>query len=238
MSASLALVIVMIVVSGTLSDRVYEEDRMYRAPEAFQQSLSWLRGLRPTVLRLNSPQLLALPSENLRFAGPPSLGPPAYEHKTMGMFNPSIARAPRGLCPRCAYVLTLRVDPLHQCDASSPLLATPSGSPIATGAWFKGTALGVADHNMSVLAWTWYLARPEDQVNAVGFTSRWFVPPASHGLFPPPWSKPAYDVRLLNFDEQHIFATFNCKACTFSVALLQITGRVTPDGGITRLRAW
>eukprot|EP00966_Prymnesium_polylepis_P103891 2405808-Prymnesium_polylepis.1 len=91
---------------------------------------------------------------------------------------------------------------------------------------------------MNVLAWTWFLARPEDQVNMLGHVARWFVPPAVHGLYPPPWSKPVYDVRLINFDKSHIFATFNCKSCTFSIALLMLTGDVTTDGGISDLRAW
>ena len=38
-------------------------------------------------------------------------------------------------------------------------------SQIATGAWFKGTALGVLDADLNVLDWTWFLARPEDQVS-------------------------------------------------------------------------
>ena len=47
-----------------------------------------------------------------------------------------------------------------------------------------------------------------------------------------------YDFRLLNFDETRVFATFNCKACTFSVALVHVIGDVTADGGISGLRAW
>ena len=83
----------------------------------------------------------------------------------MAMFNPSLARAPKGLCPRCAYLVSLRLDTLHQCDASSPLFAKHQfGKAIATGAWFKGTVLGVADSAMNVLSWSWFLARPEDQV--------------------------------------------------------------------------
>ena len=146
-------------------DRVYDADRMYGARAAFSAtSERFLRGFTPVVLALDAPpQLLELPRERLKFDGPPSLGPPAKAHE-MGMFNPSLARAPKGLCPRCAYLVSIRLDPLHQCDASSPLFVRqPYGKAIATGAWFKGTAIGVADSSLNLLAWTWFLARPEDQ---------------------------------------------------------------------------
>ena len=32
--------------------------------------------------------------------------------------------------------------------------------------------------------------------------------------------------------------TYNCKGCSFSVSHLQMTARVTPDGGLRELRAW
>ena len=49
---------------------------------------------------------------------------PPYPAKprVFSVFNPAITEAPRGLCPRCTYVVALRVDAMHQCNASSPLL--------------------------------------------------------------------------------------------------------------------
>jgi hypothetical protein len=98
----------------------------------------------------------------------------------------------------------LRAEALHQCNASSPLLTpTSRGKAIATGAYFKGTALAVLDASLEVLAWTWMLPRPEDQVSIAHNGSRWFVPPGVHdGFATPPWGKPAYDTRLLLLDEE------------------------------------
>ena len=114
---------------------------------------------------------------------------PPYPAKprVFSVFNPAITEAPRGLCPRCTYVLALRVDAMHQCNASSPLLRRnmPQSAPGATtsnrrgptrqcsslmaqgcreiGAWFKGTALAVLDADRRLLGWTWLLPRPENQ---------------------------------------------------------------------------
>ena len=35
-----------------------------------------------------------------------------------------------------------------------------------------------------------------------------------------------------------VFATYNCKACTFSVALLEMSAGSTPDGGLADFRVW
>jgi hypothetical protein len=212
---------------------------MYDAPNAFAAQPTHLRGIAPTVLKLQlTPLGLPLP----HIAGPPSLGEPALP-RIFNTFNPSIAPAPhslRRLCPRCAYVVALRAEALHQCNASSPLLKpTSRGKAIATGAYFKGTALAVLDASLEVLAWTWMLPRPEDQVSIAHNGSRWFVPPGVHdGFATPPWGKPAYDTRLLLLDGEHLFATTNCKACTFMVAKLEVTAEPTASGTLTALRVW
>ena len=51
-------------------------------------------------------------------------------HQNYATFNPSIVPAPRGLCQRCAYVASLRVDSLHQCNNLTPLLKRPT-KPVA-----------------------------------------------------------------------------------------------------------
>ena len=122
----------------------YDAARMLGAQQAFAPSRRslYLRGLQPQVLALQ--QLLTLTLRLDAISGPPSLGQPSRA-RTMRGFNPSIAPAPTGLCPRCAYVATVcqrkfnpspgpdrdpgrksntdpnqvRVDALHQCDCSS-----------------------------------------------------------------------------------------------------------------------
>ena len=85
----------------------YDAARMLGAQQAFAPSRRslYLRGLQPQVLALR--QLLTLTLHLGEFAGPPSLGQPSRA-RTMRGFNPSIAPAPAGLCPRCAYVATVR----------------------------------------------------------------------------------------------------------------------------------
>ena len=310
---------------------------MYKTRAVWRDSTpdAFLRGELPQVIVPEQSFSLTLPLRPI--AGPKSLGAPA-QPRIFNVFNPAIAPAPKWLCPRCKYVVAVRVDPLHQCNASSPLMPTPQqpgrrAKPIATGAWFKGTAIVVLDKSLATVAWTWLLARPEDQLSLLHNQSRWYVRPGVSDDFLPPWGKPAYDARLLNLgayagpslsppvaifspliafrrawrlrvcaacvwrlhalrawssnvcgvrtgrscvaptrashppgvlcchvsflppvirvyseaspnpvrvhaDGHHLFATYNCKACTFSVAQLELTGRNTSDGGITSLRAW
>ena len=171
-------------------------------------------------------------------SGPASLGLPA-RNREMGIFNPSLAIAPPSLCPRCAYVVAMRVDPLHQCHDNSPLLHPDPGMPkgVAANAWFKGTAIAVMDRELRVLGWTWLLNAPQHQVSSQRTPSRWFVPVGVADRFPPPWAKSVYDVRVLRIDE-HLFVSYVCRKCAFSVAQLQLTGRISTDGGLSELRAW
>lgn len=188
--------------------RRYDARRMFGAGRAFADggTTQWLRKIAPQVLRLeDSPLLLDLDLGVIR--GPPSLGPPA-DAREMGIFNPAIVPAPRGLCPRCAHVATLRVDPLHQCDDRSPLLSnSKEKKTYAANAWFKGTAIAVLDAQMRVLGWTWFVNAPGFQIKpAQPAPSRWFAPVGAADSFEPPWTKAVYDVRLANLDDQ-LFVT-------------------------------
>lgn len=197
---------------------------------AAHNNTPWMRGLPPRILQLDLvPLSLQLPL----ISGPKNLGRPAWP-RVFNTFNPSIVHAPRGLCPRCAYVVAIRVDSLHQCNASSPLLhRTEKGE---GGTWYKGTALAVLDSSLALVGWTWFLARPENMVGI--WDTRWTVKPGVADSYPPPWSGSIFDTRLLNLDGSHIFASSLCASCDFAIAKVELTGTVTPDGGITHLRAW
>ena len=193
----------------------------------------------------------------LLVAGPPELGPPAKERQ-LRLFNPSIVPSPSGLCPRCSFLVALRADALHQCDASSPLQRREPGMPavVATNAWFKGTVLAVLDSQLRLLGWTWLLVDPEKQASpfaegkhngggagADANRSGWWAPPGAADGFAPPWSAHAIDTRLLNFGGERILATFvrSCHAhqpCHFGVSQLHITAEPTADGGLQAVRAW
>ena len=88
----------------------YDAAWMYGVP-----STGWpqktLRDLPPKVLPLELASELQLPLGAI--AGPPSLGAPSSA-RVFSLFNPSIVAAPAGLCERCAYVASVRADPLHQ----------------------------------------------------------------------------------------------------------------------------
>ena len=89
------------------SGQSYDAARMLGAQRAFAPSRrgEYLRGLQPQVVALR--QLLTLTLHLGAISGPPSLGQ-SSRARTMRGFNPSIAPAPTGLCPRCAYVATVR----------------------------------------------------------------------------------------------------------------------------------
>ena len=98
-------------------------------------------------------------------------------------FNPSIARAPSGLCPRCTYVATFRVDRLaSQCFPSS-----------AAASEFRATAVAVLANSLHVLAWTWLMNCPEVQIgrNRTSTLSaqHWLVPVGAADEFAAPRSK-------------------------------------------------
>ena len=144
-----------------------------------------------------------------------------------------------------AFVATLRVDALHQCNASSPLYYTVGNrepglrGQVGVGAWFKGTALVVLDASYATLGWTWLLVSPEKQISRAdpNATSRWHVPLGAAGRFGPPWAAPVYDARIFNF-KGTLFSSQVCKACDFSVTQLRLAADPTADGGVANLQAW
>ena len=77
--------------------------------------------LRPRLILHLPSTPLTVSAWPIHVTGPSSLGQSASRRRRLHFYNPSISAAPSGLCPRCAYVATLRADVLHQCDASSPL---------------------------------------------------------------------------------------------------------------------
>ena len=157
--------------------------------------------------------------------GPSVFGVPSQSHHYMGQFNPSIVAAPDGLCPRCAFVASLRIDPLHQCSRESPLFTRPPGlrKKVAATAWFKNTALAVLDANLNVLGWTWLLSVPHNQINPAWAHKNWTIKFGESDGFRPPWTGQVYDVRLFNLHGR-IFATAACARCTFALMLITITG--------------
>lgn len=209
---------------------------MYGAPRVFSanRASDYLMSRSPNVLRLEA-EARHVELNVGNFSGPASLGTPATA-RPMRVFNPSITRAPRRLCPRCAWLFAVRVDPLHQCDSTSPLFARSSPQ-VAANAYFKNTAIVVADEEMRTVGWTWLLASPENQVSSSPNTSRWRVPVGVADGFAPPWANGVYDARLFNFDER-LFVTFLCNGCMFSLSLVQLTCDVGRDGESRRLRAW
>ena len=110
--------------------QIFSAARMLGAPAAFDPSRRelYLRGLQPQVLQLSGLQPLAL--EFGLISGPPKLGQPSRARRMRG-FNPSIAPAPEGLCPRCAFVVAVRADALHQCDRYSPPLGGQASRRVA-----------------------------------------------------------------------------------------------------------
>jgi len=209
---------------------------MLHAAEAFRPrpGRHFLRGLQPTVLVPDSPpHSLSLGIGTIR--APPEVGGNAT--REVGTYNPSIAHAPRGLCPRCAFVATVRVDEMQQCSAgsSAPLSELPKG------VVFRSTALVALDTDLRVIAWTWYLACPEVQVtsDSAWSSTGWAVAPGVGGSFRPAWVKSVYDARLLHVAGR-LLITSTCRGCEGGMkwAVLQVTGTPTADGGLTEMRAW
>lgn len=108
---------------------------------------------------------------------------------------------------------------------------------VSPNSWFKGTVVAVLDAELRVLGWTWLVNAPQHQVSRLPSANKWQVPVGSADGFPPPWAKTVYDVRLIDV-AGHLFVTYVCNKCAFSVAKLQLTGEAKADGGVYRLRAW
>jgi hypothetical protein len=225
----------------------YERSRLYDAPLAFTHGEGFLLNARPQVLDLSSPPLsLALPG--LKAVGPPALmrekaitpsqrdTPPT----PVRVFNPSIAAAPTGLCPRCAFVVSLRAETLHQCSTSTSPFA--SSNRLDSTDWFRGTAIAVLDDQLQLLGWTWFLNSPSYQIAPLttpveAARRAGCVPVGSADAFDPPWTKQTFDARVLNIDGR-FFVTYACSSCVFSLSPMRLTAEATADGGVTKLRAW
>lgn len=167
-------------------------------------------------------------------SGPLSNRPMALPRR-MNSYNPSIAMAPEGLCPRCKYAVALRVEPLHQCDKKSPLYDVHREGVPAT-AYFRGTALAILDPMLQVLGHTWMITAPKHHIDDNEVGSRWTVPFNVSDNFAPPWGVRLLDVRLFNYGGR-LFATYACKRCVGAI-LIHVYGDATSDGGVNHLRAF
>lgn len=123
-------------------------------------------------------------------------------------------------------------------DSSSPWIDRRSD-----GFLYSGSAVAVLDASLALLDWTWFLNAPYQQVarrpDDLTVADARCVPPGAAGSFnnTPPFQRPIHDLRLFTYDH-HLFATYNCISCHFSVSLVQLTARRTHDGGLAELRAW
>ena len=217
-----------------MSDRVYDAEKMYGTQQAFANAdTEFVRRETPIVLDAPSARI---PIEFTNISGPATLGE-AAQVRFMGSFNPSLAAAPPGLCPRCAYVVSMRVEALHQCDATSPLFTAVTNAPrVSANAYYRGTAIVVLDNDLNVLGYTW-LITSHNQIHDQRALKRWTVAVGVSDGFAPSWGHAIYDVRLINV-EGRIFATYVCHGCNFGVLVIHITADPTPDGGLRHLRAW
>jgi hypothetical protein len=235
---------------GTRLQHHYAANRMYGADDTFRSPcFSFLRGIAPTVLQLEGSAHRT--GGNLLGADLGVAPQPVISSKEGGMwpvrfFNPSIVAAPPGLCPRCAFVLTLRADCTHQCDQSSLYSTRGRGEKIGRTRLFRGTAVVVLDSAMRRLGWTWMINAPRNQVanrklaaKAAADRKSFAVPGDADG-FNPVYVSPVFDVRLFSY-RGHLFATavvpvgFDEPLCVIHV---QVTATPTADGGLTQLRVW
>lgn len=162
-------------------------------------------------------------------------------------YNPSVVRAPTGLCQRCHFVVAVRVSSQHQC--------TPKG---ALEQGFVGTAIAALDARARLLAWDWWFNNAPLQLgDGAGSTERrghrhnltWTPSPRDTSFHhqrsdgtaavPYPWSQ--HDVRLLGYPGggSSIIATMQCRSCrSFNVLNVMVRGVASADGGLQSLRAW
>jgi hypothetical protein len=169
-------------------------------------------------------------------------------------YNPSVVAAPAGLCARCAFVVAVRVDAQHQCNAGGALMRG-----------FVGTALIVLDSQLRRLAWTWYLnnrdlqLRSTSAAHTVGLIWEGRTD-GSRAPLPLPWPQGLHDVRLLpapsarlqdstarpsrtstspRVAAHHLLATHQCRKCrSFVVFIMHLVATPSADGGLLTLNAW
>ena len=124
----------------------YDSARLYGAARLFAQppgTEPWLAGHRPQVLQVQAPRILrlnitAMPMPRVfdRVPRMPCVSGRSCRLKSRRcggrgqhlpgdrvprLYNPSIARAPAGLCDQCAFVASARADATHQCDNSGAI---------------------------------------------------------------------------------------------------------------------
>ena len=207
----------------------FPPNRLYGAPQAFASGNGFLLGARPRVLKLRSMAPLTLTPEFSAIAQPPELaklkGASNPAPQPVRYFNPSIAPAPRGLCPRCAYAVTLRADTLHQCDSASPYEA--GDETLGSSNWFQGTVVAILDAQLQVLGWTWLINSPTYQLasstvpeaEARLASCKWA---GDAGAFSPSWAKRTFDARLLAVDGE-LIVTYACSTYDFSLLPFDFT---------------
>ena len=231
---------------GTQKLRHYAAERMWGAETAFTSPcFEWLRGMRPVVLQLEG---------RAHASGSNAFGPDLGVHPQSSLhanatswpvrfFNPSVVKAPDGLCPRCAYVMSLRADCLHQCDASSPYATMKAADRL-----FRGTAIFLLDSSLRRLGWTWLLNAPTNQVaphthpeladqlhaGRLRFRAR----RGDADGFAPVHTAPVFDVRLISYRGQLLATMVVPSGEALTLAQLQLTATPTANGGVTQLRAW
>ena len=226
----------------------YDASRLFGAREAFESGDGFLFNTQPRILTLAAPPIrLELPG--LVDFEPPDAMPERFpgqkksrKKRPLRAFNPSIAHAPAGLCPRCKWAVSLRIDQLHQCDGQSPFQS--AGEELHMTEWFQGTAIAIFDARLNLLGWTWMLNAPSYQIAVNGVddatlraTGCASVGNSTDNFMPPPFAKQTYDARLLAYDGE-LLTTYACSSCVFSLSTLRVTAVTTSDGGLTKLRAW
>ena len=245
----------------------YSSERMYGAAAAFASPcFGWLRGIAPTILPLEGSAHAAgrnLFGHDLGVEPQGSLNDQVIMDASGGVrsilpstwpvrfFNPSVVVAPPRLCPRCAYLMTLRADCHHQCDATSPY-STDFKAYSGAKPLFRGTVLLVLDAALHRLGWTWLLAAPRSQIaphslpHLAGLSRngslRFMARPGEANGFAPVHSNPVYDVRLM-WHRKRLLATAivplgDARPSTLSLVHVQVTAKPTADGGLNELRAW
>ena len=235
------------------TDRMLGADAMFRSP-----CFRFLRGIEPSILRLEgSAHPTGANVLGADMGVPPQRSIEAHPNRKavvfpVRFFNPSIVRAPPGLCPRCAYVVSLRADCTHQCDSGSlySLRSRGERSPAGATRLFRGTAIVVLDSALRRLGWTWLINAPRNQVaprrnrpahpRSNKTLPHYMAQPGDSDGFPPVYTAPVFDVRLLYYRGQ-LFATAVVpigKAEPFCLVHLQVTATPTDDGGLTHLRVW
>lgn len=152
----------------------------------------------------------------------------AIKARPMHAYNPSIIAAPEGLCPTCAYIVSLRASTLHQCDSK--------GLDGASATHIAGTVILALDSSFETLASTVLLNNLEAQLTRDGG----FM--GGHRV---------HDVRLFRHDQRPaneqgpvdpgsrtILATWHCHRCPFLIALVHLSARRSAATRELELRAW